>query len=31
MKHKDKITGELRIVDVNNVEVISNDLLWSIK
>lgn len=31
MKHKDKITGELIIVDVNNVEVISNALLWSIK
>ena len=31
MNHQDKITGELRLVDVTNVEVISNAQLWSIK
>ena len=31
MKHQDKITGELILTDVNNVEVISNAQLWSIK
>ena len=31
MKHGDEIEGELRLADVNNVEVISNAQLWSIK
>lgn len=31
MKHQDKITGELILADVNDVEVISNTQLWSIK
>jgi len=31
MKHEDEIEGELRLADVNNVEVISNAQLWSIK
>ena len=31
MKHQDKITGALILTDVNNVEVISNAQLWSIK
>ena len=31
MKHQDEITGELILADVDNVEVISNAQLWSIK